>query len=669
MHIWLNLLSALSRLAVKQGHRQVVILAGEQEWAWQKISPWLNNQPNNIIISTDCPTHFNGLRLKTNKPNTLLGYESQNIVFNAHDGLYPDALTAISGTLQAGGLFFLLCPPLKQWPKYSDDFANKRSPFNSHKSPNPVNNCRTINRLIDKATLHGAHIHEQNFEAPSKPAIKFEKDVHKQSNWHTPTELTADQQQVLTDISASFTAKQPFCHVITSDRGRGKSHLVGKLILEHIRTNLDNGINYYICAPTKAASVATYKVLNESQQLMNRVNLAFVAPEDVLGTVKENDVLIIDEAASLPMGFLIKCSIGFNKIVFASTTHGYEGTGKGFQIRFFKHLNSPSCHHKPQYHTINTPVRYAQNDPLENWLFDAFCLDSEPSEAPYRNSLASGASTELLSQDRLTNNEGLLKEVFGLLIQAHYQTRPSDLRDILDAPDFKLFGLFSQSQGTRKTLLSVCLISIEGPIFDTENQQDIQQAILKGVRRPKGHLMPQVLSHHLAIKEALNLTGARIVRIATPPNFQNTNLASQLLTQLSEKLRYQGIDYLGSSFANTPDVSAFWSKNGFSIVRVGSKQDGASGTHSAMVLKGLSSLGIALHNKALEIYQSSQNTIQTKDDLSAHENLQLSLFTQHMGSYESAKQILSRCHKFPYPFPKKAHLEFKQQVKAWLEVF
>ena len=669
MHNWLNFLSDLSLLAAEQGHRQVVFLAGDQDWAWHQLAPWLNKHQNNAIISIKYPAHINGKALKTNKPNTLLGYESQNIVFNAHDGLYPDALTAISGTLLAGGLFFLLCPPLKQWPNYSDDFSSKRSPFNNDNPPTAANNHHTVKRLIDKAIIHGAHIWEQNSENYPSHEIILGKVTNNHQGWQAPQGLTSDQQQVFSTISDTFKTGEPFCHVLTSDRGRGKSHLLGKLVVAHQSMTIDNGIKYYICAPTKASTVAVYNAIFASKQPASALNVEYIAPDKVLGAVRTNDVIIIDEAASLPMGFLIKCSLEFNKIFFATTTHGYEGTGKGFQIRFFKHLNSSSSQHNPQYHTLNSPVRYTLNDPLENWLFDAFCLASEPCNTRSTENLALESTVELLTQDSLSANDKLLKEVFGLLIQAHYQTRPSDLRDILDAPDFKLFGLFSHSQSKAKTLVSVCLISLEGPISDNENQESIQQAILKGTRRPKGHLMPQVLSHHMAIKEALNLKGARIVRIATLPSLQNMNLASQLLSQLSKSLHGQGIDYLGSSYANTPDVSQFWNKNDFNIVRVGGKQDGASGTHSALVLKGMSPSGIAMHNKALEIYQGSKEAIQSKDDLSNTDTLQLMLFTQHMGSYESAKQILARCHGFPYSFPKKANQAFKQQVKVWLKAF
>ncbi len=674
MQPWLNFLTDLSHLANKQGHRQVIVLAGEQAWAWEKIEGWLNNYQNNALISHHAPNSIQGIRLKTNKPNALLGYESQNIVFNGHEGLYPDALTAISGTLMAGGIFFLLCPPLKEWPDYSDDFSNKRSPYSNEITPKIVNNHHTVKRLIDKAQRHNAYILEQQFEQHSKPDTgKSNRDSIapnkiQNGNWQAPDGLTSDQEQALSEVKTTFVNNQHFCHVISADRGRGKSHLLGKLILLHKNQNVDNGIKYYICAPTKAATQSIYKAMSTSEQATSPATATFLAPENVLTTVKPSDILIIDEAASLPIGFLIECSNTFNSVIFASTTHGYEGTGKGFQIRFFKHLNSPTCKHTPQYHTLNAPVRYASNDPLESWLFDAFCLASEPSTS-LPETIENQPHFEFLSQTALANDNALLQEVFGLLIQAHYQTRPSDLRDILDAPDFKLFGLFSQPKEHPKTLLSVCLISLEGPITDIENQPSIQKAILQGQRRPKGHLMPQVLSHHMAIQGALDLKGARIVRIATVPNLQNMNFASLLITKVAQTLHNQGIDYLGSSFANTSDVSAFWEKNNFDTVRVGSKQDGASGTHSAMVIRGLSPSGIALQQEALGHFKNSQKPITNKEELSYTQIRQLTLFTQFMGSYESAKQILSRCHAFPYSFPKKANQEFKHKVKEWLSHF
>jgi tRNA(Met) cytidine acetyltransferase len=570
--------------------------------------------------------------------------------------------------LKAGGLFFLLCPPLHQWPNFSDEFAQKRSPFDNTENPPQTNNHHIVQRLLSQTGQNGICIIEQTRDSKEFWQLISQAPRNQAKTWKPPTNLSDDQQQVMDEISKTFTC-QSFCHVISSDRGRGKSHLLGKLLLGYLNSNKDNGINYYITAPTKSATESIYKAVNSPVSSDAIPNLNFLAPEKVLAQVTTSDVLFIDEAASLPIAFLIKCSNKFNKVIFASTTHGYEGTGKGFQIRFFKHLNSAACLHTPCYHTLNTAIRYADNDPLENWLFNAFCLSSEPNYSTTSHNITKQLSYEQLDQKTLSNDSALLEEVFGLLIQAHYQTRPSDLRDILDAHSFRTYALFGQCSKGSKILLSVCLLSMEGPILNKHKEDTIQEDILNGFRRPKGHLIPQVLCHHMAIKEALNLSGARVVRIATLPNLQNQNLASKLLQGVINTLKEEEVDYIGSSFASTPDVSQFWAKNTFKTIRIGNKQDGASGTHSALVFKGLTNPGLEIEDSAFNIHTRSQQHINTRQELTSAEIQQLDVFINKMGSYESAKDILKRCQGFTFPFPKKANKDFKEKIRSWLISF
>ncbi|MEH6344674.1 MAG: GNAT family N-acetyltransferase [Bermanella sp.] len=664
MQSWLGFLNTLSRKALHQGHRQVIILAGEASWAWRKIENQLKIGEENSIISENMPSFIHGNRLKSSKPNNLLGYESDNIVFNCHDGLFPDALTAISGTLKAGGIFFVLCPKLHDWPNFSDTFSKKRASYSD--TPEIINSSQMVQRLLAKAKQHTCYVIEQINE--TVPEISTELNHPKNAAWALPTALTHDQNSVFTRICHGFSEHSHFCHVISADRGRGKSYLLGKLIRAHQNLNEDNGIKYYITAPNKAASQAAFTSLAQDSNSNCSHALTFIPPEEVLGIVRENDVLVIDEAASLPIGLLIKCSNKLNKLIFASTTHGYEGTGKGFQIRFFKHLSSLTPQKMIEHHTLTTPVRYSANDPLENWLFDAFCLNSEPAGLEMDATKISQPHVRAISQQQLSQNNQLLEEVFGLLIQAHYQTRPSDLRDILDAKGFKIFGLFNQPEtNTQNTLLAICLLASEGPIRNSSTNPTIQEDILNGLRRPKGHLTPQVLTHHMGLQEALKLKGARIIRIATLPNLQQQNLGSTLLSAIKEQLSGQQYDYLGSSYANTEDVSGFWQKNGYSCVRIGSKLDSASGTHSALVIKGLSREGITLEQEARNAFIESQKDIKLRSDLTELEDSVLNSFLVHRGSYETAKQILSRFDNWPLPFPKKANAEFKQRVFNWLE--
>jgi len=657
MQAWLSFLSTLSQSTANLGHRQVLILSGPLDWSWPLLKPWLTQFNNNAILSQRIPKDISGKQLQTNKPSNLLGYESDNVVFNCHDGLYPDALTAISGTLVCGGILFILCPDTKLWPTYADDFAKNRAPHTPQTTP-PPNNFYMIKHLLHKAKRHNAIIIKPENQLPGlSPAPS--------SLWQAPSELTNDQKRVYKDIGDTFNLPS-YIHVITADRGRGKSHLLGKLLYCLINSNKDNGIKYYLTAHNKPACLAIYKALEQSDPSFS-TKITFIPPEKVLSTVTKHDILFVDEAASLPVNLLIQYSTHMDKLILATTTHGYEGTGKGFQVRFFAHLNDLNSSNSVHHHSLTNPVRYSNTDPLEHWLFDAFWLNSEPSGLNLNHKQVVKPFVKLIEQHQLATDNHLLEEVFGLLVQAHYQTRPSDFRDILDAPGFKLFALLN-GDDKQHTVLAACLISDEGPVLNTipETTPTLHQDIFNGLRRPKGHLMPQVLAHHMGLVDALTLKGARIIRIATLPNLQQQNLASLLLTSVSEHLNNKQYDYLGSSYADTKDVRSFWLKNKFTRVRIGNKQDAASGTHSALTLKGLSPQGIKLEKTAEAVFLRSTKPIDNITAITENESQMLDAFLSQRGSYEHAKQLLARLKGWNLDFPKKASKEFKQQVSNWL---
>ncbi|NVK38852.1 MAG: tRNA(Met) cytidine acetyltransferase [Gammaproteobacteria bacterium] len=658
MQTWL---SEYAQTLIHNHHRQAIILAGDHHWAWQLINPWLSQFNTNIYVGQGELKHAYLECVKASKPSTLLGYESDNVVFDAHHGLFPDALTAIAGTIKPGGFLFLLAPPLDEWPLLADEFAQGRTSLGFEDTSH---NQHTVQRLLATAASHGIPIYEQGKNAEQLTKINQIKSAY------THNKPTNSQQSVYLSILNSFRNEVSHnLHVITADRGRGKSHLLGMLADSFINSPKDNGINYYLCAPNKAATQNVYKHLNEQ----SKQALSFLAPERLLEQAKPQDIIFVDEAASLPIPLLMQWSQHFQHMIFASTTHGYEGTGKGFQIRFFRHLNALQTHGKIQWqqHALEEPVRYAKHDPIETWLFDAFCLDCEPSALSLSEQTIHAClgtlKTQYIKQDVLSNKPDLLKQVFALLVQAHYQTRPSDLRDLLDAPGLELFMQTIEHE-QQEHVIGVCLINLEGPIKNSASVNGLlHDDILNGYRRPKGHLIPQVLAHHMGQSQALNLKAARIVRIATLENCQRLGLGSQLLDSVKQYCLSKNIDYLGSSYADTDDVRHFWFKNDFRLVRQGNKLDKASGTQSALVLLGLSSQGKNLEQNALKFFSRQGDMIPSIENLKPFEKNMLDIFLQHNGSYETAKSILSRIDGFDLHFPKKATKEFKRELQDWLE--
>ena len=182
-----------------------------------------------------------------------------------------------------------------------------------------------------------------------------------------------------------------------------------------------------------------------------------------------------------------------------------------------------------------------------------------------------------LAQEALAWDEALLNRVFGLLVLAHYQTSPSDLRYLLESPDLDIHLLEQERE-----LLGVALVAREGNIAPA-----LAHDIWAGRRRPRGHLLPQSLLAHAGFITAGERTYARVMRIAIHPSLHRLGLGSLLLAQLETHYRTQGYDYLGSAFSASPDLLPFWLKGGLTALRIGLQRDAASGSHAALLLKPL----------------------------------------------------------------------------------
>ena len=194
-----------------------------------------------------------------------------------------------------------------------------------------------------------------------------------------------------------------------------------------------------------------------------------------------------------------------------------------------------------------------------------------------------------LERRQLIENEDLLQQIFGLLVTAHYQTRPSDLQQMLDAPNLSIHVLQQEQQ-----VLAVALLSREGG-FDAE----LSEAIYAGKRRPHGHLVPQTLTFHAQIAGAAELVCERIMRIAVHPDIQKRGLGKQLIQHLYEYAASKQADYLAVSYALSPELLRFWQQAGFMLARIGHRRDTASASRSAVQLRAISTAGKDLAAKIL----------------------------------------------------------------------
>jgi tRNA(Met) cytidine acetyltransferase len=305
--------------------------------------------------------------------------------------------------------------------------------------------------------------------------------------------------------------------------------------------------------------------------------LRFVSPDELLHTLPDAELLLVDEAAAIPVPMLSRLLDRYARIAFATTVHGYEGSGRGFALRFRARLDAVT----PQWRelSLRMPVRYGPDDPLEQLVNRALLLDAEPAaDASLAAEPLDGVCIDRVDGDALLADETLLSQVFGLLVQAHYQTRPADLRQLLDAPGLHLWVARA---GT--AVAAVCLVLAEGGL-----EADLAQAVAAGRRRPHGHLIPQALAAHTGEAAFASQRTARVMRIAVHPQLRRRGLGQRLLDTVAGWATQEGMDWWGASFAADPATLAFWQAAGCDALRLGAARDAASGAYSAILLAPLS---------------------------------------------------------------------------------
>jgi tRNA(Met) cytidine acetyltransferase len=553
--------------------RRTLVLAGDAHWGRQTAAELL--WPDALWIGDAAPA---GVRvLPAAQAQQALGADLIMLVFDAHAGLDPDALGAVTGTLRGGGVLVLLTPPLDQWPACDDPDKTR---YASHPHGRDAVAGRFLARLAQLlATAPGVQLiaEGQRVELPvaaPEPLLRCVDD---------PDCLSQEQAAAVAAILRVAHGHRRRPLVLSADRGRGKSAALGIAAARLLR---DGMAHIVVTAPRPAAVAALFaqaeRLLPAAERHGNRLALnggclTFVAADALLRQPPAADLVLVDEAAAIPVPLLARLLARHARIVFAGTVHGYEGSGRGFALRFRAELGART----PQWRGLQlaTPIRYGPDDPLEAWVNQALLLDAEPAPNEVMAD-ADPASLQIvrIEQAALAADAALLRQTFGLLVQAHYQTRPADLRQLLDAPDLTLWLARAGDQ-----VAGVCLVQAEGGLDATLAAQ-----VAVGQRRPHGHLVPQALAQQFGLPALAQQRTARVMRIAVHPALQRRGLGARLLAAVAEQARADGCDWWGASFAADPASLAFWQSTGCDALRLGLSRDAASGSHSAILLAALS---------------------------------------------------------------------------------
>ncbi|MEJ2317133.1 MAG: GNAT family N-acetyltransferase [Gammaproteobacteria bacterium] len=559
--------------------RHLLVITGDSQWCYEQARSFLESREGTLWLTNSKKAPD---AIPTSKARQFLGREFNAVVFDMHTGLDPDALGAISGTIRDGGCLLLLAPPLETWTAFRDPWYARIDTWPPHDGDFPGYYLGYLQKLIVPGP--GLHLVTRD-RNPHLPGIAEPVPATRRS--------TRDQLEAIAAIChvATGHARRPL--VITADRGRGKSAALGFATGDLLKAGQKRIL---LTAPSRSAVEPVFRHALETlpgavmarESLLEHVNgmLEFLPPDEMAHRTPPADLLLVDEAAAIPATLLKKLLLANNRIVFSTTVHGYEGTGRGFAIRFRQILDKL----RPQWRDLRLrePIRWQAADPLEAFIARALLFDAEP--ASTEQFVSAGADAiELVetTQAELSHDPALLSQVFGLLVNAHYQTRPFDLRYMLDGRNMRIL-LAKQQDKIAGVLLSVA----EGAFGD-----QLAEEILSGKRRPQGNLAPQSLALHLQEKGFLDCRHERILRIAVHPDLQRSGIGSRMLQWLGSK---SDVDLLATSFGATAELLRFWKSCGFSEARMGLSRDAASGSHSLLMLHPLTGRGRILQQQAFD---------------------------------------------------------------------
>ena len=290
--------------------------------------------PDNVLIIGESGIAFS-------KATNLLGQEFEHILFDARNGIHLEALAIAAGTLKMGGT---LCLVLSDWENLSQQPDQDSLRWNGNQSaiatPNFIDHFK---QCIER--YHFPILREES--AVEFPTVFYSNEHHKNA--------TLAQQQIIETI---LQAEQDI-YFLTSKRGRGKSALLG-MLANQIQAPV------YLTAPNKSA---VHSVIEFSER-----EIEFIAPDELAIRLQhepefsQSAWLLVDEAAVIPLPLLQEYSQYFQHIVFSTTIHSYEGTGRGFELKFKRKI-----HRTFQHFELKQPLRWQENDPLEHFIDDLCC--------------------------------------------------------------------------------------------------------------------------------------------------------------------------------------------------------------------------------------------------------------------------------------------------------
>ncbi|MEP4101471.1 GNAT family N-acetyltransferase [Paraglaciecola sp.] len=558
-------------------HRQLLVISGNRDWVSKNLSPIFQLANEETLWVGSPQLNIKDINIKDYR--SRLGQEHNYLILDCFEGFRANAAMALSGTIKAGGLMIILCPDFEEWKTFAD--------------PENINRISYGLKQITVENLFYDYLSSAFLNDPSVAILTEEL-------FHSPICISKDEH-IINQLLEQESVVQLICKhahgranrplLLTADRGRGKSSALG---LAAAKLMQKAPITIWVSAPLIGNTEQIFKHAkkslprniehNKSSIKLNTSTLIFKPVDQLLLADELPNVIFVDEAAAIPIHILTKLLKKFPRLIFSSTSHGYEGSGRGFEIKFTQQLKKL----KPNYKRVHLrqPIRWYNEDALESFWFNTMFYDYKAkTHKPNDNK---DFYFRKLSKSELLKNNETLEQIFQLLLNAHYQTSPDDLQRLLDSPDQTCFVLM-----TADNIIGVVQVIEEGG----ENLAPIKNEIASGNRRVKGHLVSQQLTAQYNTPELSTIKQWRISRIAIDTKYQRRGLGQALLTYLEQYAVKRDIGFLSAAFGANSEIINFWNKAHFDFVHLGQKPEMSSGEYNCICMKTLKSLSTNLTPK------------------------------------------------------------------------
>ncbi|MEM1814661.1 MAG: GNAT family N-acetyltransferase [Sulfolobales archaeon] len=547
------------------------------------------------------------------KSAKYLGTTVQVLVLDLLNDLRPNDIGRLLGIVEGGGIILLLTPPHDVWPEHMTLFKQSLVVPN-HPKPRHVFIRWFMRHLYGHDGIVVYDVESNKLLKGDTYAEETVKNLRSRRELELPQvrlfpdelyrlALTQDQVTVIEAIEKNMVEKfKEFKHqvvVIIADRGRGKSSAVGIGVVGLVRellkfknrvrvavtANEPSSIQSMMLLATKALEVLKkeFRVIKREGFVIeikgDRFSIEYWPPLDILKL--DVDVVVVDEAAGIPVPLLHKIWRKFKRTIFSTTIHGYEGAGRGFSVRFLKRIREDRKT-KLAIVEMSEPIRYSADDPIEKFQFDVLLLNAEPAELTAEDieSIKKGEYSYVAYEPEelfKAENEALLRQLFGIYVLAHYRNEPDDLGMIADAPHHAVRAMVLKNG----KVVAAAQLAEEGGLTS-----EYIDELLKG-GKISGNIIPDRLLKHLRRRIFGEGVGWRVVRIAVHIDAQGMGIGSEFIKSILSEAKSRGYDWVGAGFGVTYELLNFWLKNGFKVLHLSPERNPVSGEYTALVIHPL----------------------------------------------------------------------------------